>query len=80
MGWWFATIDDYLIFDCPGQIELYSHLPVMKLITESLAKWGYRTCVVYCIDRYTMLLMALVVCRMRHHECVYVYAHVIDEC
>jgi GTPase SAR1 family protein len=23
--------DDYLIIDCPGQIELYSHLPVMKV-------------------------------------------------
>ena len=22
--------DDYLIFDCPGQIELYTHLPVMR--------------------------------------------------
>ena len=22
--------DDYLLIDCPGQIELYSHIPVMK--------------------------------------------------
>jgi hypothetical protein len=22
--------DDYILFDCPGQIELYSHLPIMR--------------------------------------------------
>jgi len=42
--------DDYLIFDCPGQIELYSHLPVIKVITEALTRWGYNVCAVYCID------------------------------
>lgn len=26
--------DDYILFDCPGQIELYSHLPVMQQIIE----------------------------------------------
>ena len=34
--------DDYLIFDCPGQIELYSHIPVMKSITEALKTVGYQ--------------------------------------
>lgn len=24
--------DDYLLLDCPGQIELYSHVPVMKRV------------------------------------------------
>lgn len=42
--------DDYLIFDCPGQVELYMHLPVMKSIVDSLTKWGYSLCIIYCID------------------------------
>jgi GPN-loop GTPase len=24
--------DDYLLLDCPGQIELYSHVPVMRMV------------------------------------------------
>jgi GTPase SAR1 family protein len=27
--------DDYLLIDCPGQIELYSHVPVMKQVRNS---------------------------------------------
>jgi GTPase SAR1 family protein len=42
--------EDYLIFDCPGQVELYSHLPVMQTITKALTMWGYRCCAVYLID------------------------------
>lgn len=42
--------DDYLIFDCPGQIELYSHLPVMKRLCSELQRIGYQVAGVYCID------------------------------
>uniref|UniRef100_A0A2K5N7I5 GPN-loop GTPase 3 n=1 Tax=Cercocebus atys TaxID=9531 RepID=A0A2K5N7I5_CERAT len=28
--------DDYILFDCPGQIELYTHLPVMKQLVQQL--------------------------------------------
>jgi len=42
--------DDYLLFDCPGQVELFSHLPVMKTIVQSLNNWGYQCCAVYCVD------------------------------
>lgn len=42
--------DDYLIFDCPGQIELYTHFPVMKVIKDFLLKQGYNVCAVYTID------------------------------
>jgi len=42
--------DDYLIIDCPGQIELYSHLPVMKRIVDWFQQQGYRVCAVYCLD------------------------------
>lgn len=42
--------NDYLIFDCPGQVELYSHLPVMVSIVRALTRWGYSVCVVYVLD------------------------------
>ncbi|TPX66319.1 hypothetical protein CcCBS67573_g07875 [Chytriomyces confervae] len=42
--------DDYLIIDCPGQIELYTHFPIMRQIVASLDKMGYRTCGVYLLD------------------------------
>mmetsp|Transcript_78452 Transcript_78452/g.227733 ORF Transcript_78452/g.227733 Transcript_78452/m.227733 type:complete len:272 (+) Transcript_78452:145-960(+) len=42
--------DDYLIFDCPGQIELYSHLTVMREIVDMLQNNDYRVAGVYCLD------------------------------
>jgi GTPase SAR1 family protein len=38
--------DDYLIFDCPGQIELYSHLSVFRTFVEYLKRDGWQICVV----------------------------------
>lgn len=29
--------DDYILIDCPGQIELYSHVPVMKKVHNVLS-------------------------------------------
>ena len=43
--------DDYLIFDCPGQIELYTHLPVFKNVVACLKKWDYYVCCVNILDR-----------------------------
>lgn len=42
--------DDYLIFDCPGQIELYSHLTVMREIVDMLQINDFQVAGVYCID------------------------------
>jgi len=43
--------DDYLIFDCPGQIELYTHLPVMQRLTRFLTnQCGYSLCGLYLLD------------------------------
>ncbi len=30
--------DDYLVFDCPGQIELYNHLSVFTTLVDYLRK------------------------------------------
>ncbi|XP_002128720.2 GPN-loop GTPase 3 [Ciona intestinalis] len=45
-----AQDDDYFIFDCPGQIELYTHLPAMKQLTETLQSWDFRVCGVFLVD------------------------------
>lgn len=42
--------EDYLIFDCPGQIELYSHVPVMRSFVEFLGRQGYNRAAIYCLD------------------------------
>ncbi|CAN0343065.1 unnamed protein product [Hapterophycus canaliculatus] len=28
--------EEYIIFDCPGQVELYSHVPVMRNVLDQL--------------------------------------------
>lgn len=45
-----AVDDDYYLFDCPGQIELYSHLPVMRNLVDMMQNLDYRVAGVYCID------------------------------
>ncbi|KAF7724753.1 ATP binding protein [Apophysomyces ossiformis] len=42
--------DDYLIIDCPGQIELYTHFPIMRRICETLQRWNMTVCGVYCLE------------------------------
>jgi len=42
--------EDYLLFDCPGQIELYSHSSVFRALLRYLQNNGWQVCVVYCLD------------------------------
>mgnify|MGYP006079215045 CR=1 FL=1 len=42
--------DDYIILDCPGQVELYSHLPIMHNMAKMLQMWGYKCISVYLLD------------------------------
>ena len=42
--------DDYLLLDCPGQIELYTHVPVFARVAECLRARGWNVVVVYCVD------------------------------
>lgn len=42
--------DDYLVFDCPGQIELYSHIPVLRAFVDQLKNWDFQVCAVYLLD------------------------------
>lgn len=38
--------DDYLLFDCPGQIELYSHVSVFRTFVDFLKRDGWNVCAV----------------------------------
>ncbi|KAI9175629.1 hypothetical protein H9P43_005993 [Blastocladiella emersonii ATCC 22665] len=42
--------DDYWIIDCPGQIELYTHFPIMRAIVQHLTSKGFTICGVYCME------------------------------
>ncbi|KAK3606475.1 hypothetical protein CHS0354_041426 [Potamilus streckersoni] len=42
--------DDYILFDCPGQVELYTHIPVMRQLVDTLQNWNFRLCGVFLVD------------------------------
>jgi GPN-loop GTPase len=42
--------DDYVLFDCPGQIELYAHLDIMTRVINHLNMAGFSLVSVYIID------------------------------
>lgn len=42
--------DHYIIIDCPGQVELYTHHSSVKSLVEALEKWGLRLCAVHLVD------------------------------
>lgn len=43
--------DEYLIFDCPGQIELYTHIPVLPTIIRHLTtSLNFNLCATYLIE------------------------------
>jgi GTPase SAR1 family protein len=47
-------LDDYLIIDCPGQIELCTHFPVIRTIVDFLKQQGYFVCSLVLIDSQFM--------------------------
>ncbi|KAI8618523.1 GPN-loop GTPase [Chytriomyces sp. MP71] len=44
--------DKYLIFDCPGQVELYTHNNAMRNILQKLEKHNFRLCIVHMVDAH----------------------------
>jgi GTPase SAR1 family protein len=44
--------DHYLLFDCPGQVELYTHHDSMKNIVQELTKKNYRLASVHFVDSF----------------------------
>ena len=47
--------DDYLIIDCPGQIELYTHIPLLPRLANYLStQLNFRVSAAYLIDSQFM--------------------------
>ncbi|XP_024258423.1 GPN-loop GTPase 2 [Oncorhynchus tshawytscha] len=44
--------DCYFLFDCPGQVELYTHQNSVKNIFAQLAKWNFRLTAVHLVDSH----------------------------
>ncbi|KAG7242221.1 hypothetical protein INR49_024267 [Caranx melampygus] len=44
--------DCYFLFDCPGQVELYTHQNSVKNIFSQLAKWNFRLTAVHLVDSH----------------------------
>jgi hypothetical protein len=42
--------DEYVLFDCPGQIELYSHVPAIGQIVREVQRLGFRVAATYLLD------------------------------
>ncbi|KPI38940.1 GPN-loop GTPase 2 [Cyphellophora attinorum] len=51
--------EDYVLFDCPGQVELFTHHESLRKIFFGLQKMGYRLVVVNLIDSYALTLPSL---------------------
>jgi GTPase SAR1 family protein len=42
--------DEYLVLDCAGQIELYTHLDIMRRFVNDLKLWGYQVVALFIVD------------------------------
>jgi len=43
--------DEFFVFDCPGQIELYTHVPAMRKICDDLRfSFGMTLCGIFLVD------------------------------
>lgn len=42
----------YLLFDCPGQVELYTHHNSVKNVLAKLQEWDYRLTAVHLVDSH----------------------------
>ncbi|KAI1007924.1 GPN-loop GTPase 2 [Podosphaera aphanis] len=51
--------EDYVLFDCPGQVELYTHHSSLRNIFFRIQKLGYRIVVIHLSDSYCLTLPSL---------------------
>ncbi|KAJ5488564.1 GPN-loop GTPase 2 [Penicillium diatomitis] len=51
--------EDYVIFDCPGQVELFTHHDSLRNIFFKISKMGYRLIVIHLIDSYALTLPSM---------------------
>lgn len=38
--------------DCPGQIELFTHIPVLRTFVDYMKRDGWNVCAIYCLDAH----------------------------
>lgn len=50
--------EDYVLFDCPGQVELYTHHNSLRNIFFKLQKLGYRVSFCFVVIRLTLSRMS----------------------
>lgn len=55
--------DDYLLFDCPGQVELFTHHDSLRRVVLALVKMGYR--VSFSFSLSLSLSCSFFLCRVR---------------
>ncbi|MCJ1441649.1 MAG: hypothetical protein MMC23_002139 [Stictis urceolatum] len=53
------TVDDYILFDCPGQVELFTHHSSLRNIFFRIQKMGYRLVALHLTDSYCLTLPSL---------------------
>ncbi|ODH22786.1 hypothetical protein ACO22_05475 [Paracoccidioides brasiliensis] len=51
--------DDYVLFDCPGQVEIFTHHSSLRNIFFRIQKLGYRLVVIHLIDSYNLTLPSM---------------------
>ncbi|KAK1147746.1 hypothetical protein N8T08_000257 [Aspergillus melleus] len=51
--------EDYVLFDCPGQVEIFTHHSSLRNIFFRLQKLGYRLVVIHLIDSYNLTLPSM---------------------
>ncbi|KKK12410.1 hypothetical protein P175DRAFT_0520458 [Aspergillus ochraceoroseus IBT 24754] len=51
--------DDYILFDCPGQVEIFTHHSSLRNIFFKIQKLGYRLIVIHLIDSYNLTLPSM---------------------
>ncbi|KGG50937.1 hypothetical protein DI09_4p200 [Mitosporidium daphniae] len=42
--------NEFLLVDCPGQLELYTHFSIFKNIISVFQRMGYQVCCVYLLE------------------------------
>ncbi|KAI9794362.1 MAG: hypothetical protein M1816_005431 [Peltula sp. TS41687] len=51
--------EDYVLFDCPGQVEIFTHHSSLRNIFFRIQKLGYRLVVLHLTDSYCLTLPSL---------------------
>jgi GPN-loop GTPase len=46
--------EDYILFDCPGQVELFTHHNSLRNVFYKLQKLGYRLVVMHMVDSFVL--------------------------